>query len=426
MKMNSLVDGRCIRALYAASQAGVRVDLNVRGICCLRPGVPGISENIRVVSIVGRLLEHSRVYAFERGGEHTIYIASADLMPRNLDHRVELAVPIETDELRAELLDVLERCFADNQSSWELDADGRAGTAARPDPEKSRATCSWSSPSSTPRAPAPSRGGRAGDRHRGRRRSVSGAGEGLHPLVGGFSDAAAYDAGRPRYDARVVALLVEALELGRGAPVLELGAGTGQLSGALLAAGLDLTAVEPLGPTRELLRAAIGEERVREGRAEDIPLADSSVRAVFAADAFHWFDETRAMPEIKRVLAPGGGVAILRMVPRVERPWSREFGEIVMESRPEHPAFGERGARGAAALEEDPAFGAVTATTVTTPGVLDREQLLAWVASFSWVAALAPEQRASVIERVGELLRRNEVQRVEYDVLAQIWLARLL
>jgi polyphosphate kinase len=124
MKMNSLVDGRCIRALYAASRAGVRVDLNVRGICCLRPGLPGISENIRVVSIVGRLLEHSRIYAFERGGEHTIYIASADLMPRNLDHRVELAVPIESAELRAELLDTLERAFADNQSSWDLDCDG--------------------------------------------------------------------------------------------------------------------------------------------------------------------------------------------------------------------------------------------------------------------------------------------------------------
>src|SRR5271166_2110624 len=124
MKMNSLVDGRCIRALYAASQAGVRVDLNVRGICCLRPGLPGISENIRVVSIVGRLLEHSRIYAFERAGEHTVYIASADLMPRNLDHRVELAVPIAAAELRAELLDTLERAFADNQSSWELDSQG--------------------------------------------------------------------------------------------------------------------------------------------------------------------------------------------------------------------------------------------------------------------------------------------------------------
>jgi len=124
MKMNALVDGRCIRALYAASRAGVRVDLNVRGICCLRPGLPGVSENIRVVSIVGRLLEHSRVYAFERDGEHAIYIASADLMPRNLDHRVELAVPIESGELRGELIDTLERAFADNQSSWDLDADG--------------------------------------------------------------------------------------------------------------------------------------------------------------------------------------------------------------------------------------------------------------------------------------------------------------
>jgi polyphosphate kinase len=124
MKMNALVDGRCIRALYRASQAGVRVDLNVRGICCLRPGIEGISENIRVVSIVGRLLEHSRVYAFERDGEYTIYISSADLMPRNLDHRVELAAPIESPELRTELLDTLERAFADNQSSWELDEEG--------------------------------------------------------------------------------------------------------------------------------------------------------------------------------------------------------------------------------------------------------------------------------------------------------------
>ena len=124
MKMNALVDGRCIRALYAASQAGVPVDLNVRGICCLRPGLPGVSENIRVVSIVGRLLEHSRIYTFERGGEHTVYIASADLMPRNLDHRVELAAPIVVPQLQDELLDTLERAFADNQSSWELHGDG--------------------------------------------------------------------------------------------------------------------------------------------------------------------------------------------------------------------------------------------------------------------------------------------------------------
>jgi polyphosphate kinase len=124
LKMNSLVDAACIRALYEASRAGVKVDLNVRGICCLRPGVPGVSENIRVVSIVGRFLEHSRVYSFRRGGETRVLIGSADLMPRNLDSRVELVTPVEDPALRAELIDVLERCFAENANAWELDSGG--------------------------------------------------------------------------------------------------------------------------------------------------------------------------------------------------------------------------------------------------------------------------------------------------------------
>jgi len=124
MKMNSLVDKGCIQALYRASQAGVPVDLNIRGICCLRPGVPGVSENITVRSIVGRFLEHSRIYAFERGDEHAIFIGSADLMPRNLDTRVELLAPVRDDGLHAELRDTLERCMADNTNAWELSADG--------------------------------------------------------------------------------------------------------------------------------------------------------------------------------------------------------------------------------------------------------------------------------------------------------------
>ncbi|HEX8689367.1 MAG TPA: polyphosphate kinase 1 [Solirubrobacterales bacterium] len=124
LKMNALVDAGCIQALYEASRAGVRVDLNVRGVCCLRPGVPGVSENIRVVSIVGRLLEHSRIYAFRRGEETRVLTGSADLMPRNLDSRVELVTPVEDEDLRAELLDVLERCFADNANAWELATDG--------------------------------------------------------------------------------------------------------------------------------------------------------------------------------------------------------------------------------------------------------------------------------------------------------------
>ncbi len=125
MKMNSLVDPACIEALYRASQAGVPIALNVRGICCLRPGIPGVSETINVVSVVGRFLEHSRIYAFRRGAESSYFIGSADLMPRNLDTRVELLAPIENPELRAELDDTLERCLADNTFSWALGADGQ-------------------------------------------------------------------------------------------------------------------------------------------------------------------------------------------------------------------------------------------------------------------------------------------------------------
>jgi polyphosphate kinase len=124
MKMNALVDRACIRALYEASQAGVDVDLNIRGICCLVPGIDGVSENIRVVSVVGRFLEHSRVFAFERGDEIDVFIGSADLMPRNLDTRVELVAPVADRVLRDDLLDTLERAFADNTSSWDLERDG--------------------------------------------------------------------------------------------------------------------------------------------------------------------------------------------------------------------------------------------------------------------------------------------------------------
>jgi polyphosphate kinase len=125
LKMNSLLDAASIRALYRASQAGVEVQINVRGICALRPGVPGVSENIEVVSVVGRFLEHSRIYSFERSGEdERVLIGSADLMPRNLYNRVELVVPIEDARIRAELLDVLDRSLADNVNAWELREDG--------------------------------------------------------------------------------------------------------------------------------------------------------------------------------------------------------------------------------------------------------------------------------------------------------------
>jgi polyphosphate kinase len=124
-KMNSLVDREIIRALYAASQAGVKIDLIIRGICCLRPGVPGWSETIRVRSLVGRFLEHSRIYYFRNGGDEEVYLGSADLMERNLDRRVEAIVPVEDASLRRHLREkVLGAYLRDTVNARELQSDG--------------------------------------------------------------------------------------------------------------------------------------------------------------------------------------------------------------------------------------------------------------------------------------------------------------
>jgi polyphosphate kinase len=124
MKMNQLTDPGMTEALYRASQAGVKVELNIRGICCLVPGLEGYSDNISVVSVVGRFLEHSRVYSFKRGDETRILIGSADLMGRNLNNRVELIVPVEDPDAQAELTDTLDRCFSDDTFAWDLGPDG--------------------------------------------------------------------------------------------------------------------------------------------------------------------------------------------------------------------------------------------------------------------------------------------------------------
>jgi polyphosphate kinase len=123
MKMNSLLDPRMIRKIYEASQAGVEVQLNVRGICALVPGVEGVSENVTVVSVLGRFLEHSRIYCFERDGEQSIFTGSADLMPRNLYNRIELVIPVEDEAVKAEMIDILELSLADNAGAWVLGAD---------------------------------------------------------------------------------------------------------------------------------------------------------------------------------------------------------------------------------------------------------------------------------------------------------------
>jgi polyphosphate kinase len=135
IKLNQLVDPAVIDELYAASQAGVPIEICARAICMLRPGVPGLSETVRVRSIFGRFLEHSRIYAFEAGDSQTTLVGSADLMPRNLDRRIEVLAPIESTRVRAELNAVLDSVFADNTFAWELAADG---TWARLQPEDGR------------------------------------------------------------------------------------------------------------------------------------------------------------------------------------------------------------------------------------------------------------------------------------------------
>jgi len=124
LQMNSLVDAECIRALYQASQAGVEIDLIVRGICRLRPGVPGVSDNIRVRSIIGRFLEHSRIWNFANGRRREYYIGSADLMPRNLDLRVEVVTPVTDPDLTGRLQEIQDVMLADNTQAWELLEDG--------------------------------------------------------------------------------------------------------------------------------------------------------------------------------------------------------------------------------------------------------------------------------------------------------------
>ena len=123
-KMNSLVDSEVIQTIYKASQAGVEIDLIVRGICCLRPGIPNFSDNIRVISIIGRFLEHSRIFYFNNNGEEEIYIGSADWMTRNLSRRVEAVTPIESPEIFSDLQEILGVMLADNRKAWELQSDG--------------------------------------------------------------------------------------------------------------------------------------------------------------------------------------------------------------------------------------------------------------------------------------------------------------
>ena len=157
-KMNALVDPEVIRALYRASQAGVKIDLLVRGICCLRPGVPGVSENIQVLSVVDRFLEHARIFYFEAGGKQEVYLSSADWMPRNFIRRVEVMFPVEDAGLRDRLVDEILQHRPDRQRARRAGCCATAATSgcSRRRPTEARrcaaSSASWSWPGPGPAA----------------------------------------------------------------------------------------------------------------------------------------------------------------------------------------------------------------------------------------------------------------------------------
>ncbi len=246
----------------------------------------------------------------------------------------------------------------------------------------------------------------------------------LHPLAERFASVAdAYERGRPEYPAAVVEALISELGISAGAPVLDLAAGTGKLSRALIAAGLDVIAVEPQQSLRRVLSASIGAERVRDGYAEAIPLPDASVDAVTVADAFHWFDQAAALAEVRRVLRPEGGLAVLSMIPDWSgASWAHELGTLMEALRPEHPFFDGpswQDAARAAGCWRAPREVRVTSSQPAQP-----ERIVDYLGSMSWIAAMSDEERIRTLERVRGLVEAGETP-AELPVQVVIGLAVL-
>jgi SAM-dependent methyltransferase len=231
---------------------------------------------------------------------------------------------------------------------------------------------------------------------------------GRHPLAAQFASVAdAYERGRPDYPPAVVGALAAELGIPPGAPVLDLAAGTGKLTRPLLAAGLDVVAVEPLAPQRDRLAAVIGAERVREGFAEEIPLPDASVDAVTVADGFHWFDHAQALAEIRRVLQPRGGLAVLSTLPDWSgASWAHELGTLIQRLRPEHPYFD--GPPWQEAVRAAGGWTAPREIRVTTSQPTDPGRIVDYVTSMSFVAALPDEERAKWLAQVVALVDAGE------------------
>lgn len=224
----------------------------------------------------------------------------------------------------------------------------------------------------------------------------------IHPLAAHFGSAAdTYELGRPEYPPHVAARLGDELGLDPGARVLDVGAGTGKLTRALLAAGYDVTAVEPSAEMRKRLAGSSPGARIVDAAAERLPFGRGEFAAALAADAFHWFDAEAALAEFQRVLIPRGAVALVNALPD----WSsfeagRAIATLIGEVRPEHPFFDGPGP--ADALRAAGAWGEPREVVVeaTVPG--DAERLVAYVGSISFVAGFDPPERARLLDAVAE------------------------